>query len=217
MILVILSTLFTTCLIVANIIAVKIISVFGWVVPAGVIAYPLTFLFTDVIAELYGRKTATRVVWLGFAANILMVALIFGSKLLPPAAIWESQPAYESILGMVPRIVLASMIAYLISQHYDVFAFHFWRRKTKGRFLWLRNNASTMVSQAMDTGLFITIAFWGTVPTAVVMEMIVTQYVIKLIIAACDTPFCYLLVALLRNRIKPLATGAEVPAGNQWY
>jgi len=210
MVLVVLATLFTTCLIVANIIAVKLISIFGWVVPAGIIAYPLTFLFTDVIAELYGRRIASRVVWAGFGANILMVILIFGGKLLPPAAIWESQPAYESILGMVPRIVLASMVAYLISQHYDVFAFHFWRKKTKGRFLWLRNNASTMVSQALDTGLFITIAFWGTVPTAVITEMLLTQYVIKLIIAACDTPFCYLLVALLKNRVKPLATGAGV-------
>ena len=211
MILVVLAILFTTCLIVANIIAVKLISVFGWVVPAGIIAYPLTFLFTDVIAELYGRKIASRVVWAGFGANILMVILIFGGRLLPPAeAIWEGQPAYESILGTVPRIVLASMIAYLISQHYDVFAFHFWRQKTKGRFLWLRNNASTMVSQALDTGLFITIAFWGTVPTAVVTEMLLTQYVMKLIIAACDTPFCYLLVALLKNRVKPLATSAEV-------
>ncbi len=214
MILVVLAILFTTCLIAANIIAVKLISVFGWVVPAGVIAYPLTFLFTDVIAELYGRRTASRVVWAGFAANILMVALIFGGKLLPAAVFWEGQPAYESILGMVPRIVLASMVAYLISQHYDIFAFHFWRQKTKGRFLWLRNNASTMVSQAMDTGLFITIAFWGTVPTAILTEMLLTQYVIKLIIAACDTPFCYLLVALLKNRVKPLATGAEVLVGD---
>ena len=210
MILVVLATLFTTCLIVANIIAVKLISIFGWVVPAGIIAYPLTFLFTDVIAELYGRKIASRVVWAGFGANILMVILIFGGKLLPPASSWEDQLAYESILSMVPRITLASMIAYLVSQHHDVFAFHFWRKKTKGRFLWLRNNASTMVSQALDTGLFITIAFWGTVPTAVITEMLLTQYVIKLIIAACDTPFCYLLVALLKNRVKPLATGAGV-------
>ncbi len=210
MILVVLATLFTTCLIVANIIAVKLISIGGWVVPAGVIAYPLTFLFTDVIAELYGRKIASRVVWAGFGANLLMVVLIFGGKILPEATIWQGQPAYESILGMVPRIVLASMIAYLISQHHDVFAFHFWRQKTKGRFLWLRNNASTMVSQALDTGLFITIAFWGTVPTEVVIEMLLTQYVIKLVIAAGDTPFCYLLVALLKNRVKPLATGAEV-------
>jgi uncharacterized integral membrane protein (TIGR00697 family) len=202
MILVVLATLFATCLLVANIIAVKLISIGGWVVPAGIIAYPLTFLFTDVITELYGRRIASRVVWLGFGANILMVILVFGGGLLPPAPFWEDQPAYESILGMVPRIVLASMIAYLISQHHDVFAFHFWRRKTKARFLWLRNNASTMVSQALDTGVFITIAFWGIVPTGVLANMLLTQYIIKLAIAAGDTPFCYILVGLLKGKVK---------------
>ena len=213
MILVVLATLFTTCLLVANIIAVKLVSIGGWVVPAGVIAYPLTFLFTDVISELYGRRIASRVVWVGFGANLLMVVLVFGGKLLPPAPFWEGQPAYESILGMVPRIVLASMVAYLISQHHDIFAFHFWRQKTKARFLWLRNNASTMVSQALDTGLFIPIAFWGIVPTETLVNMLLTQYVIKLAIAACDTPFCYLLVALLKDKVKPLPpTGTEVRA-----
>ncbi len=209
MVLVVLATLFTTCLLVANILAVKLISIGGWVVPAGVIAYPLTFLFTDVITELYGRRTASKVIWLGFGANLLMVILVFSGKLLPAAPIWEDQSAYESILGMVPRIVLASMVAYLISQHHDVFAFHFWREKTKARFLWLRNNASTMVSQALDTGIFITIAFWGTVPTEVLTEMLLNQYVIKLVIAACDTPFCYLLVGLLREKVKPPPIGAE--------
>jgi uncharacterized integral membrane protein (TIGR00697 family) len=211
MVLAVLATLFVTCLITANIITVKLISVWGWVVPAGIIAYPLTFLFTDVITELYGRKTASRVVWLGFGASILMVILVIGAGLLKPAAIWEGQAAYESVLGMVPRIVLASMIAYLVSQHHDVFAFSFWRRKTKARFLWLRNNASTMVSQALDTGLFITIAFWGTVPNNILVNMLVTQYVIKLVIAALDTPFCYLMVNLLKRKVKPLA-GAEAAA-----
>ncbi|MDD4875936.1 MAG: queuosine precursor transporter [Dehalococcoidales bacterium] len=202
MILVTLTVFFVTCLLVANIIAVKLVSIFGYVVPAGVIVYPLTFLFTDVITELYGRQIASKVIWIGFAASILMVILIFLGKLLPPASFWEYQPAYESILGMLPRITMASMIAYLISQHHDVFAFHFWRRKTKGKFLWLRNNASTMVSQALDTGVFITIAFWGTVPAGVLVNMLLTQYVIKLIIAVLDTPFCYILVGLLRSRVE---------------
>jgi len=210
MILVVLATLFATCLIVANIIAVKLVAIGGWVVPAGVIAYPLTFLFTDVITELYGRKIASRVVWVGLGASVLMVILVFGGGLLPPAPSWEGQSAYESILGMVPRVTLASMIAYLVSQHHDVFAFHFWRQKTKGRFLWLRNNASTMVSQALDTGLFITIAFWGVYSTEILLNMLRTQYIIKLAIAACDTPFCYMLVGLLRERVKQsLPIGAQ--------
>jgi len=202
MILVILTTLFVTCLLVANIITVKLVAIGGWVVPAGVIAYPLTFLFIDVITELYGKKMASRVIWVGFGVSILMAILVFCGGLLPPAPFWQDQSAYESILGMVPRITLASMIAYLVSQHHDVFAFHFWRQKTRGRFLWLRNNASTMVSQALDTGVFITIAFWGTVPTGTLTNMLLSQYVVKLAIAACDTPFCYVLVGLLRKRVR---------------
>ncbi len=111
-----------------------------------------------------------------------------------------NQEAYDTILGSVPRIVLASMVAYLVSQHHDVWAFHFWRNITKGKFLWLRNNASTMVSQGIDTVLFISIAFIGTVPTNVLLSMLVGQYVMKLVIALLDTPLCYILVGLIRSR-----------------
>lgn len=209
MILVVLATFFVTCLLVANIITVKLIAIGNWVVPAGVIAYPLTFLLTDVIAELYNRKIASHIVWIGFGVSVLMAVLVFCGGLLTPAPFWEGQPAYQSILGMVPRITLASMVAYLVSQHHDVFAFHFWWRRTRGRFLWLRNNASTMVSQVLDTGVFITIAFWGTVPESILVNMLFSQYMVKLIIAVCDTPFCYLLVGLLKKRVKkisPIAT-----------
>lgn len=205
-----LSMAFATLLVVANIIAGKLISIGMWVVPVAVIAYPLTFLITDTIAELYGRRIATRIVWAGFAVNVLMVALVYVGKIIPPASFWEGQDAYNRILGSVPRIVLASMLAYLASQHHDVFAFHFWKNLTKGRFLWLRNNASTMVSQGIDTILFITIAFIGVVPTDVLLNMIVGQYVIKLGIALVDTPICYALVGLLRRKgVQPLTELTE--------
>lgn len=200
MTLVSLAMAFGTLLIVANVMAVKLISVGSFVVPVAVIAYPLTFLVTDTISEIFGRKTATRVVWLGFLMNIVMVLLIYIGKIIPPVSFWGGQEAYETIFGSVPRIVLASMAAYLVSQHHDVFAFHFWRNVTKARFLWLRNNASTMVSQGIDTVLFISIAFVGTVPTNVLLNMIVGQYLIKLAIAVADTPVCYALVGLIRRK-----------------
>jgi len=180
--------------------AVKLINIGPWVVPVAVIAYPFTFLVTDTIAELYGRRVTTRVVWLGFVMNIIMVALIYLGKIIPPSSFWEGQDAYNTMLGAVPRIALASMVAYLISQHHDVFAFHFWRRRTSGKHLWLRNNASTMVSQGIDTVLFITVAFAGTIPLQVLFNMIIGQYVIKLVIAILDTPLCYGLVALIKRR-----------------
>lgn len=208
MILSVLTAFFVTLLVVANIITVKLVAVGSWVVPAGVIVYPFTFLLTDVIAELYGRGTATRVVWTGFAVSLAMVAFIYLAGILPPSPVWEGQPAFSATLGMVPRIVGASMAAYLVSQHHDVFAFHFWRRRTGGRHLWLRNNASTMVSQAADTAIFISLAFWGTVSGGVLLNLMLTQYLIKLGIAAADTPFCYLLVGWLRNKVAPASQEA---------
>lgn len=199
MVLVALSMLFVTFLVVANIIAVKLVAIGSWVLPVAIIAYPFTFMVTDTISEVYGRKTASHVVWLGFAMSLLMTLLVYVGKVIPPADFWGGQDAYSAILGAVPRIVLGSMVAYVVSQHHDVLAFHLWRRATSGRFLWLRNNASTLVSQAVDTLLFITIAFAGTVPNSVLWNMVGTQYVVKLIIALLDTPLVYGLVGIVRR------------------
>ncbi len=201
--LVLLAMTFASLLVVANVLAVKLLDVNGWAVPAGILAYPITFLVTDTISELYGRKTASKLVWMGFFISGIMVLLIYVAKILPPAGFWEHQEAFETILGSVPRIVLASLTAYLISQHADVALFHFYARLTKGKHLWLRNNGSTVISQAIDTALFVTIAFAGTVPAGNLWNLVYTQYLIKLGVAAVDTPIVYLLVSYLRPRITP--------------
>ena len=200
MVLVILASSFVTFLLVANIIAVKLIDFGPWVVPAAVIVYPFTFLLTDTIGELFGRCAAARVVWTGFGMSLLMLVMVYIGQIIPAAEFWQGQSAYETLLGSVPRIVLASMAAYLVSQHHDVFAFDFIRRLTGGRHLWLRNIASTAVSQAIDTLIFITLAFAGTVTWPVLAGMMAGQYLIKLIIAVLDTPLCYGLVWILRNK-----------------
>ena len=197
--LVALSMSFATLLVVSNIIAVKPVMLNGWVVPAGVIAYPFTFLVTDTISELYGRRVATRVVWFGFGLSVVMVILIYVAKILPSADFWQGQGAFESTLGSVPRIVLGSMIAYMVSQNNDVIMFHLLKRITNDRHLWLRNNVSTVISQAIDTLLFISIAFGGLVPTGTLWNMIATQYLIKVGIAALDTPLVYVLTAAIRR------------------
>jgi len=196
--------LFVTSLLLANILASKIIVVGGLVLPAAIILYPLTFLFTDVVAEVEGKKSASSLVMAGFYLSIFMVAVILAGRLLPPAGFWKHQEAYTAILGSTPRIVLASMIAYLISQNHDVWAFHWWRKKTAGRHLWLRNNLSTMVSQMIDSVLFIGVAFWGTVPPATIGVMILSQYAVKVGIALLDTPLCYLMVRLYESDRKHL-------------
>ncbi len=197
--LILLSSLFVGTLLVANFIAVKIVAVGPFLVPAGIIAYPLTFLLTDTISEVYGKDTARRVVWTGFVVNLVAVVMVVVALRLPPAPFYEGEAAFGATLGLLPRIVLASLTAYLVSQHHDVLAFHFWRRRTRGRYLWLRNNASTIVSQLLDTVLFITIAFAGTMPLGTVASLILWQYLAKVLIAAADTPFCYLLVGWARG------------------
>ena len=192
--------------VIANIIAVKVIAVgevplIGLIVgPAGVIVYASTFLVTDILTELYGKEYGKKAVITGFAANIvaiisILIALKWTSA---PFVSAEFEQSFESVLGLAPRIVIASIIAYVISQTHDVYAFHFWKQKTRGRFLWFRNNASTMVSQLIDTVIFITIAFYGIFGTDQILSLIVGQYILKLIIAAVDTPFMYLAVGVWR-------------------
>ena len=199
---------FAALLIIANVVAVKPLALGDWVLSAGIVAYPFTFLVTDTLSEVYGRRAATRVVWVGFALSVLFAALVYVASVLPAAGFWEGQTAFVDTLGGVPRIVLGSMIAFLVSQNTDVFLFHEVGRKTGQRHLWLRNNASTMASQIIDTLLFVSIAFAGTVSTGTLLNMILTQYVVKLAIAAADTPFVYLLVGIVR-RSEGIPEGAE--------
>ena len=181
--------------VIANVIAGKIV-VFGpFTVPAAVIVYASTFLLTDILSEKWGKQQARKAVWAGFYANLLLVVAMFIAvnwKAAPFAA--EYADKFASVLGLVPRITIASMVAYLLSQHHDVFAFHKWKEKTGGKHLWLRNTASTVVSQAIDTCIFITIAFYGVVD---IVPLLIGQYVIKLQIAVMDTPFMYGVIWLI--------------------
>jgi len=194
--------LFIAILLLANIIASKIVIIAGFIVPAAIILYPFTFLITYVIAEIEGRDEAKKLVITGFLISLIMVIVLYIGRILPPAPFWKHQDAYMMILGSAPRIVMASMTAYMVSQYHDVWAFHWLKKKTAGKHLWLRNNISTAVSQLIDSVLFITIAFGGVYPAATVLMMIGGQYAVKLIIAVLDTPFCYMLVSLYGNNRK---------------
>jgi len=186
--------IFASLIVIANVIAVKLISVGQFIVPAGIIVYSSTFLITDIIGEIYGREYGKKAVLAGFFANIVaLISIMLAVKWTPaPVVSQELLKSFENVFAFAPRIVLASMVAYIISQIHDVYAFHFWKEKTKGKHLWLRNNASTAVSQAIDTVLFITIAFYGVVPANVLLSIIFGQYVIKVGIAILDTPFMYI-------------------------
>lgn len=192
-----LSCIFVVLLVVSNVIAGKIIIIGGLFAPAAVICYSLTFAATDTLTELFGKERTRFVVNVGFFVTILSALFIRLAILMPSAPFGLEQDVFKAVLGGNLRIVIASLIAYLISQHHDIWAFTFWKEKTKGRHLWIRNNLSTGVSQMLDTTIFITLAFYGT--GAPVLSMITGQYVIKLLIGMCDTPIVYLMVYAVKQ------------------
>lgn len=194
-----LNGLFVGLLIISNILGVKLFSVGGFILPAAVVVYVITYLITDVIGEVYGKAAARKTVQAGFITQILALIFVFIAIQLPAAPVFGIQTEFATVLGGSFRVMAASLISYFCSQNLDVTIFHRLKAKHGEKKLWLRNNASTMTSQLVDTTIFITIAFWGTVPFAVLLGMIATQYVFKFGIAVIDTPFAYLLVKMSRK------------------
>lgn len=200
--------LFVGSLLIANIITFKLFSVplpgdvslFGQnavVLAAGVLPYPVTFLVTDLISELYGKRRASAVVWTGFWVSLFVLLVIQVGSWVPAVGTEartaaEVQALYDGVFGQSSRAIFASMVAYLIAQLFDVRIFHFWKELTRGRHLWLRNNGSTMLSQMLDTVLVVSILFWSVLPFETVVQIIIASYVFKLLSAAVDTPFFYL-------------------------
>lgn len=193
-------SVYIAALIIGNITASKLFSFLGLLVPAGVVAFSLTFLLTDAIAEIWGRDRARQTVMLGLFTNVLMLVLLQIAIKLPPAPFWGNQDAFQLVLSGPIRIVGAGLAAYILSQFFDVWAFLAIKKLTGGRYLWLRNNGSTYMSQAIDTLIFITIAFYGLVPGASLPNMIVSQYLVKLAITVCNTPILYLLVYWIKGK-----------------
>jgi len=191
--------LMTALIIMANIFAAKIVTFGGFAVPAGVIVFSMTFLITDILSEKWGKETARKALWIGFYANVvfvLSILIVINWPAAPFAA--EFAEKFKEVLSLTPRIVIAGWVAYLISQNHDIWAFHFWKKKTKGKYLWWRNNASTIVSQLIDSVIFITIAFYGVFP---ILPLILGQWVVKIIIAILDTPFMYLIISFM-DKVK---------------
>jgi len=183
----------------ANIQVIKTVQLFGLVATLGNVLYSSIFFATDILSEVYGKKAARRSVWLGFIGMALMTLWMqIGLQFIPDISDF-AQDALSTIFGLMPRIAVGSLTAYLISQHHDIFAFHFWKRRTKGRFLWLRNCASTMVSQAIDTIIFCTTAFWGLFDMNTWLQILATTYFLKWFVAVVDTPFIYLATRLSRT------------------
>lgn len=192
-----LAGLFLGALVVTNLIANKFLTVdLGFkvfVLSAGALPYPVTFLVTDLLSEIYGRRRTNRVVWTGFAVSLFVLFALWLGSLFP--AIPEApvdDATYDIVFKNAWRVITASMIAYLVAQLFDVRLFHFWRDLTGGKHLWLRNNASTILSQLVDSVLVVLVLFAGAQPWSWMYATILDLWLFKVLVALLDTPFFYL-------------------------
>jgi len=197
---VVVTAIFVTCLITANIIVVKQINIGDLILPAAIIIFPLSYIIGDVLTEVYGYRQARRVIWLGFLCNLVAVLAIWIAQILPPASVFEAQSAYERILGSTPRFLLASFVAYLTGEFTNSFVLSKMKIMTKGRWLWSRTIGSTIVGQGVDTVVVLTIAFAGVLPFSVLGIMIVSHWLVKVVYEAVATPLTYLVVGYLKRK-----------------
>lgn len=213
-----LAAIFVTSLVTAQLLAVKLLVVpvptelplleASVLVPAGVLAYALTYVASDCYTELYGRRAATVMVNIAFAMNFVMLALVWLAIIAPGSDAGVDPEAFATVLGLSTNIVLGSLAAYLVSQNWDVWIFDRIGTYTDGRYLWLRNIGSTTTSQFVDTGIFILMAFLivptligvgEALPALVLVQLLIGQYVIKVGIALLETPLVYAIVGLIRG------------------
>jgi uncharacterized integral membrane protein (TIGR00697 family) len=203
-----LTGVFVTCLIVSNIIAIKLVAFGPFLLPAAIVIFPVSYILGDILTEVYGYRRARQVIWIGFACNALAVAAIYLSMILPPAPFWRianfpspegSQEAYTAIFGFTPRLLIASFIAYLAGEFLNAFVLAKIKIAMRGRHLWVRTISSTLLGQMADSSIFIAMAFYGVVPVTVLAHMAMTQWLIKSLYEAALTPLTYLAVNHLKK------------------
>ncbi len=190
--------LFVTTLITANITAVKLVGLFGLVLPAAIVVFPISYICGDVLTEVYGYRMVRRVIWLGFLCNLLAVFAIYLGGILPAAPVFEAQEAYDRILGYTPRVLAASFLAYLVGEFANAIVLAKMKVATNGRFLWSRTISSTLVGQGLDSLVFIVLAFAGTIPVSALLAAVVAQWLFKSAYEVLATPLTYVVV----NRLK---------------
>jgi len=195
--------------IIANIQVIKTVDIFGISATLGNVMFASIYLATDILNDIYGRKVAKRAVWLGFSSTLVMIIVMQMSLHFIPAPEDISQKALSTIFDLVPRIALGSIIAYIIGQHVDVFIFSMIKKvfQSDKTFI-IRAYGSTVLSSIIDTALFVTIAFMGTLPTSVVFEIFITTYVLKLVSTIFNVPFGYIAKSFYRKgKIQKLDEG----------
>ncbi len=212
----ILASMFIAALVASNLIFQKFFywnpfGIFRFELSVGILPYPITFLITDIISEIYGKKKANQVVIAGIFASFFSMGIILAANYTPAI---ENSPInnvlFSKVFGLSPIAVLASMLAYLFAQFVDIRIFHFWKRKTNGKHLWLRNNFSTFSSQLIDTLTVVTLlSVFGVLPWSMFISLVLSGFLFKILIALLDTPLLYFIVYLFRSRFH-LKVGEEI-------
>ncbi|MFA6353560.1 MAG: queuosine precursor transporter [Candidatus Paceibacterota bacterium] len=193
------SVFFVSILLISNVASTKIAD-FGWFTfDGGTLLFPLSYIFGDILTEVYGYRKSRSVIWLGFFMALLMSIIFIIVGKLPPASGWENQSAYDAILGLTPRIVFASLIAYICGEFSNSYILAKMKIWTKGKWLWTRTIGSTLVGELVDSILFIMIAFWGILPNSLLLILVISNYIFKTGVEILFTPITYRIIKFLKR------------------
>jgi uncharacterized integral membrane protein (TIGR00697 family) len=192
--------LFVAVLLISNVASSKVLDLGPFTFDGGTILFPISYIFGDILTEVYGYKRSRRVIWTGFFAAFLMSAVFMIVGKLPAAADWPNQEAYDKILGLTPRIVLASLVAYFAGEFSNSYTLAKMKIFTGGKWLWSRTIGSTIVGEGVDTVLFVFIAFYGVFPGSLLLAILVSNYIFKVCFEALFTPFTYMIVRFLKRK-----------------
>jgi len=191
--------LFVVVLMISNTVGTKIIQLGPLSLAGAIFIFPISYIFGDILTEVYGYKASRKIIWSGFFAIIFMAFCYWLVKILPPAPFWNNQEAYDLILGGVPRIVVASITAYFLGEFSNSFVLSKMKVIMEGRHLWMRTIGSTIIGEGVDSVIFATIAFAGLIPTPALISVILSGYIVKVAIEVLVTPLTYLVVNKLKK------------------
>jgi queuosine precursor transporter len=195
----IIMALFVAVLLISNVASTKIVQVGPFTFDGGTLLFPISYIFGDILTEVYGYRKSRRVIWTGFFCLFLMAVTLWIVGLLKPATGWDLQSAYDAILGQTPRIVVASLLAFLAGEFSNSFTLAKMKVWTEGRWLWTRTIGSTIVGEGVDTVLFVMVAFYGTLPNELLMSIMWSNYVFKVGLEAVMTPVTYYVIRFLKR------------------
>lgn len=193
---------FVAVLLISNIASTKILVFWKFTFDGGTLLFPLSYIFGDILTEVYGYRRTRRVIWTGFIAALVMSLVLWIVQVLPPAPDWPNQQAYESVIGFMPRIVLASLLAYFAGEFTNSYILSRLKVKMEGKRLWVRTIGSTLIGEGFDTTIFCLVAFYGVLPGCLLLTVIVSNYIFKCAVEILFTPLTYKIVGFLKKREK---------------